>query len=149
MRAIDATRKQPVTVAVDATLTEVARIMDKAAVGALPILDGDRLVGMVTDRDLVVRGVARGLPGDSRVDAVMTTEPMTIAADADMREAFRIFSGHPIRRLPVVDDDGAVVGVLSVDDFVVDLTADLADLVRPVTGQVLFGHPEPALPAVS
>lgn len=148
MRAIDATRKQPVTVAADATLAEVARIMDKAAVGALPVLDDDRLVGMVTDRDLVVRGLARGLPGDSRIDAVMTTEPMTIAADVDMRQAFRLFSEHPVRRLPVVSDDGAVVGMLSVDDLVVDLAADLADLVRPVTGQVLFGHPEPALPAV-
>lgn len=148
MRAIDATRKQPVTVAADATLADVARIMDKAAVGALPVLDDDRLVGMVTDRDLVVRGLARGLPGDSRIDAVMTPEPMTIAADADMRQAFRLFSEHPVRRLPVVGDDGAVLGMLSVDDLVVDVAADLADLVRPVTGQVLFGHPEPALPAV-
>jgi len=148
MRAIDATRKQPVTVAADATLAEVARIMDKAAIGALPILDGDRLVGMVTDRDLVVRGLARGLPGDSRIDAVMTTDPLTIAADADMRDAFRLLSEHPVRRLPVVGDDGTVLGMLSVDDLVVDLAADLADLVRPVTGQVLFGHPEPALPAV-
>ena len=102
----------------------------------------------MTDRDIVLRGVARGVPGDGRIDSVMTTELVTLAASAELREALPIFRTHAIRRLPLVEE-ATVVGMISVDDLLIDLTADLADLAPPITGEVIFGHPEPRVPAVS
>jgi CBS domain-containing protein len=123
--------------------------MDLMAVGALVVVETDgRPVGIVTDRDLVVRAMARGLSPHARVDTVMSTDLVTMPPDADLREAFRIFDEHAIRRLPLVAGD-RLVGMLTIDDLVVDAVADLVRLVRPVTGQVLFGHPEPSPPAVA
>jgi len=76
----------------------------------------------------------------------MSTEVVTLGATADLREAVRIFTEHPFRRLPLVEG-GHMVGMLTVDDLLMDLVSDLANLVRPITGEVIFGHPEPTLPA--
>jgi CBS domain-containing protein len=148
MHAIEAARKQPATIGPEHTITEAADAMDRLAVGALVVCERDgHPVGIVTDRDLVVRAVARRLSPDARVDTVMSMDLITMAPDADLREALGVFESHPIRRLPLVADD-RVVGMVTMDDLVVDLTADLARLVRPITGQVLYGHREPVTPAV-
>jgi CBS domain-containing protein len=76
----------------------------------------------------------------------MSTDLLALAPDADLREAFGIFERHALRRLPLVADD-VVVGMLTMDDLVVDVSADLARLTRPITAQVLFGHQEPSTPA--
>ena len=141
MRAIDAIRKPPVTIAAQASLAEAARSMDAHVVGALVVVDGDRPVGMVTDRDITVRAVARDIPADARVDAVMSNDVVVLDADADLREALAIFHWHAIRRLPLVHD-GRVVGMLTTDDLLVDLVTNLGDLLRPITGQVVFGYRE-------
>ena len=148
MRAIDAARKSPITIPRDRTITEAAGVMDRTAVGALVVVEPDgRPIGIVTDRDIVMRAVARRLSPDARIDAVMSTDLLTLASDADVRDAFAVFDAHAIRRLPLVDGD-RLVGMVSTDDLFVDLICDLGRLVRPVTGQVLFGHPEPSPPAV-
>lgn len=84
MQIRDAIRKNPVTIAADASLADAAELMDRAVVGCLVVLDGDRPVGIVTDRDLVVRGLARRLPWDSRIDSVMSTELVTLDVTEDM-----------------------------------------------------------------
>jgi CBS domain-containing protein len=146
MHAIEAARKPPATITADRTITEAADEMDRLAVGGLVVVDPDsRPVGIVTDRDLVVRALARRASADARVDSVMSTDLMTLASDADLRDAVRIFERHAIRRLPLVADD-RVVGMLTMDDLVVDLTGDLNRLTRPVAAQMLFGHREPAAP---
>jgi CBS domain-containing protein len=131
-----------VTIAPDASLAEAARMMDRCVVGALIVLDGERPVGIVTDRDLVVRGLARDVPADARVDAVMSQGIQALQADADVRAALPIFRSHAIRRLPLVDN-GKVVGMLTTDDLLIDFVADLGDVIRPITGEVVFGYPEP------
>jgi len=140
----DATRHVPVQLPAHATIGEAARLMDREAVGAVVVVDSatNRPVGVVTDRDLVVRAMARELPTDARVDAVMSMGVICVDADADIHEAVRIFAAHPVRRLPVVSG-AELVGMLTVDDLLVDLSGDLANLVRGVTAQVLFGHAEP------
>jgi CBS domain-containing protein len=149
MHAIEAARKAPASIAGERPITEAAALMDLLAVGALVVVEPDgRPVGIVTDRDLVVRAMANRLSPDARVDMVMSTDLVTLAPDADLRDAFRIFDEHAIRRLPLVAGD-RLVGMLTVDDLVVDVTADLVRLVRPVTGQVLFGHAEPSPPALT
>ena len=146
MHAIEAARKPPATITADRTITEAADEMDRLAVGALVVIDADgHPVGIVTDRDLVVRALARRASADARIDSVMSTDLITLAPDADLRDALRIFERRPIRRLPLVADD-RVVGMLTMDDLVVDFTDDLNRLTRPIAAQVLFGHREPAAP---
>ena len=141
MRAVDAIRKPPVTIASEASIAEAARLMDMQAVGALIVMDGDRPVGVVTDRDITVRAVVRDVPADARVDAVMSPGVVALDADADLQQALAIFHSHAIRRLPLVEG-GHIVGMITTDDLLIDLVANLVDLVRPITGQVVFGHPE-------
>jgi CBS domain-containing protein len=142
VRAVEAIRKRMVSVPADATLGHAAEFMERANVGALVVLDGECLAGIVTDRDIVVRGVAHNLPKDVRTDAVMTTEVVTLDADADLRAALPIFRTHACRRLPLISD-GRLVGMLTVDDLLIDLIADLGDVARPITGEVIFGHEAP------
>jgi signal-transduction protein with cAMP-binding, CBS, and nucleotidyltransferase domain len=149
MHAIEAARKAPASIAAERPITEAAALMDLLVVGALVVVEPDgHPVGIVTDRDLVTRALARRLSPEARVDTVMTTGLVTMAPDADLRDAFHIFEEHAIRRLPLVADD-RLVGMLTIDDLVVDATADLVRLVRPVTGQVLFGHAEASPPALT
>jgi CBS domain-containing protein len=147
MHAIEAARKPPATITADRTIVEAADEMDRLAVGALVVVEpGGRPVGIVTDRDLVVRAVARRASPDARVDSVMSTDLITLAADADLRDALTIFERQAVRRLPLVADD-QLVGIVTMDDLIVDMTNDLGRLARPITAQVLFGHREPVTPA--
>ena len=146
MRTIDAVRRSGVGIRPDQTIHEAAALMEQAGVGSLAVIDGEELVGIVTDRDLVRRGLARGLTGDARVDGVMTSPVVTISADADLHDAFALFREHAVRRLAVVRDD-RFVGMTTVDDLLVDLAADLSDLARPVTAEVLFAHRDSPVPA--
>ena len=149
MRAIEAARKQPVTITPDSTVTQAAALMDRSAVGALVVVEPDgRPVGIVTDRDLVVRALAHRCDPEARVDSAMSTDLITLAPDADLRDALEVFEEHPIRRLPLVEA-GRLAGMVTMDDLVVDLASDLGRLTRPILGQVLFGGPEPAAPATT
>jgi CBS domain-containing protein len=146
MRVSELFRKPPATLPADATLSDAATLMDEKVVGAIVVVDDGRPVGIVTDRDIVLRGVANRLPSDARVDAVMSTDLVTIPADADITVAMSVFEERDFRRLPLVDIDDRVVGMITVDDLVVHEVAAFSRLLRPVVGQVLFGHPEPKVP---
>jgi CBS domain-containing protein len=148
MRTIDAMRRSGVGITPERTIHEAASLMDEAGVGALAVLDGTQLVGIVTDRDLVRRGLARSLTLSARVDGLMSSPVITIDADADVHDAFAVFRSNAVRRLAVVRN-GQFVGMLSIDDLLVDLAADLADLARPVAAEVLFGHHDSAVPATT
>lgn len=101
----------------DATLSEAAERMRAAVVGALPVVSCGRLVGMVTDRDLVVRGLARNLDGATHVREVMTHNPVTCLGRESADAAAALMRRHEIRRLVVIDESLLPVGVLSVDDL--------------------------------
>jgi CBS domain-containing protein len=146
MRVCDVVQRAPITLPPDGTIRQAAELMEVEGVGAIVVVDGHRPCGVVTDRDIVRRGVARGLPGDARVDGVMSSPVVTIDADADTRQAFDVLQGHAVRRLVMVRD-GVVVGMLSADDLLVCLSSDLANLARPVTAELLFAHRDPRVPA--
>jgi CBS domain-containing protein len=148
MRTIDAVRRSAVGIGPERTVREAARIMEQAGVGALAVIDAGQLVGIVTDRDLVRRGMACDLPADARVDSVMSTPVVTIDADADLHDAFALFRVHAVRRLALVRA-GEFVGMVTIDDLLIDLAADLSDLARPVTAEVIFGHHDSPLPATT
>lgn len=147
MRTIDGVRRSAVGLRADQTVHEAAVLMEQAGVGALAVLDDGHLVGIVTDRDLVRRAMARGLAGDARIDGVMSSPVLTVDADADLHDTFAVFREHAVRRLAVVRG-GELVGVLTIDDLLMDVAADLSDLARPVTAEVLFAHRDSSVPAV-
>ena len=146
MRTIEGMRRSGLSIEPERTIHDAAAVMEQTGVGALAVIDGDRLVGIVTDRDLVRRGLAQGLPTDARVDGIMSTPVVTIDADADLHGAFALFRTHAIRRLAVVRG-GQFVGVITIDDLLVDVAADLVDLSRPVEAEILFAHHDSPLPA--
>jgi CBS domain-containing protein len=148
MRVRESLRRSAVAIGVDATVAKAAAVMEAAGIGALGVLDGEHLAGVVTDRDLVRRVLARGMPADSRVDSVMSSPVVTIDADDDLHGAFGLFRTHDIRRLAVVSGQ-RFVGMVSVDDLLIDVAGDLADLARPITGEVLFPERDPPVPAAS
>jgi CBS domain-containing protein len=145
MRVGDVVQRAPITLPPHSTVRQAAQLMESKGVGSIVVVDGQRLVGIVTDRDIVRRAVARGLADDARVDGIMSAPVVTIDADADLRHAFDILNGHAVRRLAAVRD-GVLVGILSVDDLLVCLSSDLANLARPVTAELLFAHRDPGLP---
>ncbi len=147
MRTIDGVRRSAVGLRADQTIHDAAVLMEQAGVGALAVLDDGHLVGIVTDRDLVRRGLARGLAADARIDGVMSSPVLTVDADADLHDTFAMFREHAVRRLAVVRG-AQLVGVLTIDDLLMDVAADLSDLARPVTAEVLFAHRDSPVPAV-
>ncbi|MDQ6614658.1 MAG: CBS domain-containing protein [Actinomycetota bacterium] len=148
MRTTEAVRRPGVSIECRRTIRDAAQAMEHAGVGALAVIDGGHLVGIVTDRDLVRRGLAMGREPDARVDSVMSMPVVTIAADADVREAFPLFRTHALRRLAVVRGD-TFIGMITVDDLLINLAGDLTDLARPVTAEVLFGHHDSPVPATT
>ena len=95
MKAREVMVKAPVTLPTSATIHEAATAMDRACVGAVVVLDGERPVGLVTDRDLVTRALARRMPLDARVDAVMSTGVVCVDADAELSEVASILAPTP------------------------------------------------------
>lgn len=139
--------KEVPTVEVASTIAEAAKVMGDRGVGVLCVTEGNRLVGIVTDRDITVRAVGHGIPGEGRIDAVMTMEPVTIDADADVEDAVAAFARFCFRHLPVVHE-GELAGMVTVDDLIVNVAADLAALSRPIVGEALFPTRDRAVPAV-
>ncbi|MBT2687900.1 CBS domain-containing protein [Bacillus sp. ISL-47] len=97
---------------------EVAVKMKELNVGAIPIVDNNKLVGMITDRDIVLRCVAEKHPASSKVEDIMSSHLVTVNKDTESREAARLMAEHQIRRLPVVEGD-KLVGIVSLGDFAV------------------------------
>jgi CBS domain-containing protein len=102
----------------DTTLRHAAGLMAKLGIGALPVLDGHRIVGIVTDRDIAVRGLAAALPPGAPVSAVMTGGTHACRVDEEVADTLLDMELLQIRRMPVVDDKGELVGMVSLGDLV-------------------------------
>ena len=99
------------------TIQEAASIMAEIDVGALPVGEDDRLVGMITDRDIAIRAVAQGMSPDSRVLEVMTSDIKYCYDDEDTEHVLENLGDQQIRRLPVIDRGKRLVGILSLGDL--------------------------------
>ena len=107
----------PATVSPDQPVIESAKIMRDEDVGIVPIAEGDRLVGTVTDRDITTRVVAEGKdPQSTPVSEIASTQLVTIDPDQEIEEALRLMAQHQVRRLPVVEEDGRLVGIVAQAD---------------------------------
>jgi CBS domain-containing protein len=125
----------------EATLQEAAQKMKGLDVGPLPVCDGERLVGMLTDRDITIRATAEGRdPKTTKVQEVMTCEVISAFEDQGVTEAARLMEEHQIRRLVVLNRDKQLVGIVSLGDLAV-----YTDNQR-LAGEVVERVSEPAEP---
>jgi|ERR1700722_16889884 CBS domain-containing protein len=122
-RVSDIMTSAPVGVYYTQTIGETARIMRDTAVGAVLVVNDGTLSGMVTDRDLVVRGLAEGEGPDSPVGPLCSGDLIGVAADAEITQAEELMREHAVRRLPVISD-GQVVGIVSIGDVAISADND-------------------------
>ena len=116
----DIMAKNVVSIGVNDSVFEAAELMSSNRVGCLVILDGEVPIGIVTERDIVRRVVAKKLPLDSKVSEIMSTSLVTVDSDASLKDAARLMSTNQIRRLPVVEQN-RLVGIVVAADFVRNL----------------------------
>ena len=112
----DAMTSDVKTAAPSQSLTDVARLMKQEDVGSVPVVDGERLIGVVTDRDIVVRGIADGSdPHAIKAGDIASRDVVTVRPGDDLDDAMRLMAQHQVRRLPVVDEQ-RLVGMLAQAD---------------------------------
>jgi CBS domain-containing protein len=99
------------------TVQDAARQMRDDNIGSLPVADGDRLVGYVTDRDLVVRGLAQGFTGDTHIRDVMTDRVLYCFEDEDVEDVAANMAQNQVRRLPVISREKRLVGIVALGDL--------------------------------
>ena len=99
------------------TIQSVAQKMAELDVGALPVCDGARIQGMVTDRDITIRAVAQGVSTDQPISQVMTGNLEYVMASDDLDRAAEKMADHQVRRLPVVDENKDLVGIIALGDL--------------------------------
>lgn len=134
--------REPVVIGPEMVLKEAAERMRDLDSGVLPVGQQDRVVGMLTDRDITIRATAAGKdPNQTRVEAVMTPDVVYCYEDEDARDAARKMEEHQLRRLIVLNRDERLVGILSLGDLAVHTADDR------LAGEVAEAVSEPAEPA--
>ena len=112
----DVMTPDPIGVYYDQTVAEAARAMRDAGIGAVLVVNGEELCGVVTDRDLIVRAVADSMGPDQAVGPLCTPDLIGVNAEDDTKEALRLMRENAVRRLPVIDD-GQIAGMVSLGDI--------------------------------
>jgi len=131
--------KNPVCCLPDSRVAEAADLMKSKNIGSIPVIENEqtkKLVGIVTDRDLALRIVAEGRdPKSTKVEAVMTHKVVTCRADDDLQTALDAMAEHQLRRIPVVDNDNKVVGIIAQADVAtrVDQPEKTAEMVKEIS----------------
>jgi CBS domain-containing protein len=115
------------TVRPDQPVQQAASFMLSADAGSIPVTDGDRLIGMITDRDIAVRGVAKGYGPDTPVRELMTDDMICAREDDDVDDVASKMSEAQVRRLPVIDDQERLCGIVSLGDLSRDADEDAAN----------------------
>jgi CBS domain-containing protein len=105
----------------ETTLRDVAAMMRDGDMGSVPVIDDGKLVGIVTDRDIVVRAVVEGKGPDTPVSEAMTTEIFSVKPDDFAFEAIRLMGDKQVRRIPVVNEDGSLAGIIAMADIALEM----------------------------
>ena len=123
-----------ITVRPGDTLQSAAQLMDELNVGVLPVVDGGELIGILTDRDIVIRSTSAGQdPNTAKVSDAMTTDAQTLQEDASVEEAVEIMEERQLRRVPVVNGAGRLVGIVSLGDLAASGTPEAADALEAIS----------------
>jgi len=117
MKVSDVMTRDVQTVTPDQTAREAANFMLSADAGSIPVTEGDRLIGMITDRDIAVRGIAKGHGPETPVRELMTSDIISARDDDDVEEAATKMSEAQVRRLPVIDGQQKLCGIVSLGDL--------------------------------
>jgi signal-transduction protein with cAMP-binding, CBS, and nucleotidyltransferase domain len=143
MRVSELMHTPAVTCTSTTTVSAVARLMATRNVGSIIVIDAvGEVAGIVTDRDIAIRGVAQGRSGDIAVEMLMTGNVASIEPGADIADAAATMMKRRVRRLPVVDDRGHAHGVVALDDIVRNVTRqadEIGDLLLAQTSQLPLG----------
>jgi CBS domain-containing protein len=105
----------------DMSLRDVATMMRDGDMGSVPVVESGKLVGIVTDRDIVVRAIAEGKDSSAAVGEAMTTEIFSVRPDDFVFEAIRLMGDKQVRRVPVVDENGALAGIIAMADVALEM----------------------------
>ncbi|HHT89226.1 MAG TPA: CBS domain-containing protein [Clostridiales bacterium] len=122
MKIRDIMTKDIATLRSDDSIEKAARLMKQYDVGSIPVCTGDKIIGIITDRDIAVRSVAPGQVDNQRVGDVMSTDLVIGNPDMDVQDAASIMSDRQIRRLPIVENN-SLVGIVSLGDISLEPTA--------------------------
>ena len=125
----------------DESLRRAAQVMDELNVGSLPVCDKTGLVGMITDRDITVCAMAAGLPADTQVSDVMTDHARWCTGEQTVQEAMQQMADVQIRRLPVVDSEHRVVGIVSLGDLAMRHQGHVAAALRRISDPSMPDRP--------
>jgi CBS domain-containing protein len=136
-------RKKVITAAPTDSIADVAASMAKHHVGAVVIIDNEALVGIVTDRDVALALGARNVSRKAAVREIMTSPVATINQGEGILTATRMMRNDVARRLPIVNDAGRVVGIVSADDLFVLLGTELGNLTQAIAPEVDAANPKP------
>jgi len=117
MKISDVMTSEVQTVRPDQPVQDAANFMLSADAGSIPVTEGERLIGMITDRDIAVRGIAKGYGPDTPVRDLMTDDLIVVRVDDDIEEAATKMSEAQVRRLPVIDSDERLCGIVSLADL--------------------------------
>lgn len=117
------------------TIQDAAKLMDKSDIGILPVGEGDKMIGMITDRDIVIRAVAAGLPPSTPIRDVMSSDVKYCFEDEDLNDVAENMADVQYRRLPVLNKDKRLVGIVSI--------GDLAKSDEDCAGEALAGIAQP------
>lgn len=128
----DVMTRNPTTCSPQSPVTEAAQLMEREGVGAIPVCDNGKLEGILTDRDIAVRVVAGGRdPRQTTIGDVMTRDPKCVSADEPINRALEVMESSQVRRIPVIDGAGKLVGIIAQADIATRLNDDNA------TGEVV------------
>ncbi|HMS08934.1 MAG TPA: CBS domain-containing protein [Pyrinomonadaceae bacterium] len=122
------------------TLRDVARLLREGDMGSVPVIEGGRLVGIVTDRDIVVRAIAEGKGPETPVAEAMTTEIFSVRPDDFAFEAVRLMGDKQVRRIPVVEADGSLAGIISMADVALEMEdeREIAETLEEISSGTAF-----------
>jgi CBS domain-containing protein len=143
--------KNPSCCLPDDLVVKVAKMMSRENIGSIPVIENSKtkkLVGIVTDRDLALKVVAEGLdPKTTKVDSVMTRKMLTCHAEDDLQVALDMMAAHQLRRIPVVDENDQILGIIAQADVAtrIDQPEKVGELVKEISQSLLKSPVKPVM----
>ncbi|NIP38965.1 MAG: CBS domain-containing protein [Candidatus Dadabacteria bacterium] len=121
--------KQVICVEMGTSIDEVGKLMEEKNIGCVVVIDNEKPCGLVTDRDILIRVINQGLsPAETYVDDIMSELVMTLDEDMGLHEALEKVKGMSVRRFPVTDKNGNLIGIVTLDDIIYLLGKEMSDV---------------------